>query len=78
MNEYSILELQAMMQSGNLTSRKIVESYFDHIKKIDANGPRLNSIIEGNPDALQIAGELDEECKVVRRLDHLVSVLELN
>lgn len=63
MNDYTILELQSMMQSGKLTSRKIVESYLERIKKIDTDGPRLNSIIEVNPDALQIADDLDIERK---------------
>ena len=49
------------MESGQLTSRKIVESFLERIKKIDADGSRLNSIIEVNPDALTIADELDVE-----------------
>jgi len=64
MNEYSILQLQKLMESRKLTSRKIVESYLDRIKKLDENGPRLNSIIELNPDALTIADNLDTERKV--------------
>ncbi|MGY5880412.1 MAG: amidase [Candidatus Thorarchaeota archaeon] len=64
MNEHTIIELQEKMESGQLTSRKIVESYLEGIKKIDADGPRLNSIIEVNPDALKIADRLDAERKV--------------
>lgn len=61
MNEHTIIELQKKMESGQLTSRKIVESFLERIKKIDADGSRLNSIIEVNPDALTIADELDVE-----------------
>ena len=35
----------------------------DRIKEIDKNGPGLNSIIQINPDAIQIAEELDAEMK---------------
>ena len=63
MKEYTIIELQTAMLTGELTSRKIVESYLKRIRTIDATGPRLNSIIEINPDALKIAEELDEERK---------------
>ncbi|MHA1634265.1 MAG: amidase [Candidatus Thorarchaeota archaeon] len=63
MKEHTILELQSLMKSGTLSSRKIVESYLERIKMIDVDGPRLNSIIEVNPDALKIADELDKERK---------------
>ena len=39
----------------------MVQAYLDRIEAIDANGPQLNSIIELNPDALDIAAKLDEE-----------------
>jgi len=39
----------------------VVQAYLDRIKTIDQNGPRLNSIIQINPDALKIAEELDKE-----------------
>jgi amidase len=61
MKEYTISELQSRMENGTLTSKKIVQSYLDRIEEIDSNGPRLNSIIEVNPDALIIADELDQE-----------------
>ena len=63
MNEYTVFELQSMMQSGKRTSRKVVELYLERIKNIDSDGPRLNSIIEVNPDALKIADALDAERK---------------
>ena len=35
----------------------------DRIEQIDKNGPKLNSVIEINPEALEIAKELDLERK---------------
>jgi amidase len=61
LEETSIAELQARMESGELTARQLVGMYLDRIHALDKNGPMLNSIIELNPDALQIATELDRE-----------------
>ncbi|MFX1332236.1 MAG: amidase family protein, partial [Promethearchaeota archaeon] len=61
MKEQNILQLQEEMNAGRLTSREIVEWYLKRIERIDSNGPKLNSIIELNPDALAIADDLDSE-----------------
>jgi amidase len=61
MEEYTILELQSLQQTGVQTARSIVEQFLERIDQIDHNGPRLNSVIELNPDALSIASALDEE-----------------
>ncbi|MHA2302120.1 MAG: amidase [Candidatus Thorarchaeota archaeon] len=63
MKEQNILQLQEQMESGRLTSRRIVEWYLERIRSIDSNGPQLNSIIELNPDAISVAEELDAERK---------------
>jgi len=63
MEELSISDLQAGMQSGDITSRQIVEGYLERIASIDCAGPCLNAVIELNPDALEIADELDRERK---------------
>ncbi len=60
LNEITIDELQAKMESGELSSVNICEKYLERIKRID---PILKSVIEINPDALEIAGKLDEERK---------------
>ncbi len=39
----------------------MTEKYLQRIREIDQDGPRVNSVIDLNPDALQIAGALDEE-----------------
>ncbi|MEO8383720.1 MAG: amidase [Betaproteobacteria bacterium] len=59
----SVADLQAAMQSGKTTSQKLVKLYLARIRAIDKAGPRINSIIELNPDALAIAKALDTERK---------------
>ena len=49
------------MRSGKYTSRKLVELYLQRIDELDQAGPKLNQVLETNPDALQIADALDEE-----------------
>jgi amidase len=59
--EATIAQLQAAMQAGKLTARRLTEAYIQRIKQIDLSGIRLNSVIEVNPDALAIAERLDRE-----------------
>ena len=59
--EATITELHDAMNRGELTSEALVNWYLDRIEAIDRNGPALNSVIELNPDALEIARSLDDE-----------------
>jgi amidase len=59
--EMTIPQLQQGYKEGKFTITDVVSAYLDRIVEIDKNGPCLNSIIELNPDALQIAQELDRE-----------------
>ena len=61
LDEVTVSELQASMESGERTARSITELYLGRIEALDGQGPELRSIIELNPDALQIADELDAE-----------------
>jgi amidase len=61
LNEVTIDTLQQKMQSKEYTSRSITELYLKRIDVIDKNGPKLNSVIELNPDALDIADAMDKE-----------------
>ncbi len=61
LEEMTIIQLQQGYREGKHTVSDVVGAYLDRIIEIDKNGPRLNSIIEINPDALQIAEELDRE-----------------
>ncbi len=58
LNEATVNELQQKMAAGELTAREICSKYLDRIEQID---PHLRSVMELNPDALQIAEGLDEE-----------------
>src|SRR5688572_6130767 len=59
----TISELQKKMQAGELTARQLAVLYLERIDSVDKNGPHLNSVIEVNPDALDIADSLDAERK---------------
>jgi amidase len=59
--EATIAELQGAMTSGRLSSRRLTQAYLRRIRQLDLSGIKLNSVIEVNPDALEIARELDAE-----------------
>ncbi|HEY2568086.1 MAG TPA: amidase family protein [Candidatus Udaeobacter sp.] len=62
--EATIPELQAMMASGQLSSKELVKGYLRRIGSLNA---LLNSVIETNPNAVSIAQHLDNE----RRRGHV-------
>lgn len=59
----TILQLAEKMNAGRLTARTLAAAYLKRIEAVDRHGPKLNSVIELNPDALAIATELDRERK---------------
>lgn len=61
--EQDITQIQQGYKDGSYTIKELVQTYLDRIEEIDKNGPRLNSIIQINPDALQIAEDLDKEMR---------------
>ena len=63
LNEATIVQLQAKMASGSLSSAQLVDYYLDRIAALDQSGPRVNSVLEVNPDARTIAQALDAERK---------------
>src|ERR1035438_4235923 len=63
LQEATIDWLQQKMQSGQYTSVDITNKYLKRIAQIDKSGPKLNAVIELNPDALSIAASLDKERK---------------
>jgi len=58
--ELSISDAQKVLQDG-FTSRRLCEAYLARIQEFDKTGPRLNAVIELNPDALALADALDQE-----------------
>src|SRR5688572_32946273 len=75
--EWTISELQEKMKSGELTARQLAVLYLEQIDSVDKGGPYVNSVIEVNPDALDIADKLDAERKVgkVRGALHGIPIL---
>ena len=63
LEEVTVAELQAGMQAGKWTARELVRKYLERIADVDKRGPAINSVIELNPDAEQIADALDRERK---------------
>ena len=61
LEEATVASLQAEMTAGRLSARRLVEQYLERIAALDRSGPTLRSIIEVNPDALEIAEALDRE-----------------
>jgi amidase len=49
------------MGSGRLSSAALVDEYLSRIQRLDRDGPRLHSVLEVNPDAREIAADLDQE-----------------
>ena len=63
-DEATVADLQAAMAAGELTSRDLTETYLARIDTID---PTLRSVLETNPDAIEIADAMDAE----RRSNHV-------
>jgi amidase len=61
--EWTIADLNEKMESGELTARQVTDLYVQRIEAVDKGGPYINSVIELNPDALEIADGLDQERK---------------
>jgi amidase len=61
--EASSATLQTAMREGRVTAEALVRAYLERIRAIDKAGPRLNAVVELNPDALAIARGLDRERK---------------
>jgi amidase len=59
--EITIAKIQAMFKAGTLTVSSLVNMYISRISALDQSGPRLNSIIQVNPDAGTIASQLDKQ-----------------
>lgn len=57
--EIEIGEIQNGYKDGTYTVKEVVQAYLKRIEEIDQNGPSLRSIIAVNPDAIQIAEEMD-------------------
>lgn len=61
--EARIDDIQAGYKSGKWNIESVTQWYLSRIQSIDKSGPKLNSVIEINRDAISIAKQLDIEYK---------------
>src|ERR1700677_3816082 len=59
--EWDIARLGGEMEAGGRSPRQLTAAYIARIPSLDQAGPRLNSVIELNPDAREVASERDRE-----------------
>jgi amidase len=59
LQEITVPKMQELMAQGELTAEELVLYYIDRIQRYDLN--QLNSVMELNPEALEIARDLDAE-----------------
>ncbi len=64
--EADIASLQTQMRAGEASSFGITRDHLARIAALDDAGPRLNAVIELNPDALADARQLDDERRAGR------------
>ncbi|MBU6417464.1 MAG: amidase [Xanthomonadaceae bacterium] len=57
----SIQAIQQQMASGKLDSQQLVRDFIQRIDTLDQAGPRVNSVLQLNEDALAIASKRDAE-----------------
>jgi amidase len=61
LEETTIAALQAAMTDKRFSARELAEMYLARIAALDRDGPEVNSVIEINPEAREIADALDAE-----------------
>ncbi|HEY3271752.1 MAG TPA: amidase [Geothrix sp.] len=66
LEEATVDGLQAGMAAGRWTAAELVKRYQARIRALDQAGPKLNAVIELNPEALAAAKALDAERKAGR------------
>ncbi len=66
LEEATVQQLQQWLRSGRYTSVALARMYLARIRALDQAGPRVNAVIEINPDALSIAAAMDRERRANR------------
>jgi amidase len=69
--ETSIGDIHHAMRAGTLSCHALVEQYLIRIRDFDQQGPRINSMLYVNPQALQQADAMDLEFKRTGKLKPL-------
>jgi amidase len=65
--EQDIAQIQNGYLNESFTIRELVQAYLNRIEALDKKGPKLGSVIQINPDVMQIADELDKEMKAGKK-----------
>ena len=73
--EVTIAQLEAQYAAGTLTATSVVNMYKTRISALDQSGPRLNSLLQVNPDALTIAHQLDAQTPPFTGILHGIPIL---
>jgi amidase len=74
-NEISITNLQDMLKNKTISVKELVQEYIGRIKEIDTGENGLNSVLEINPEALEIAEGLDRRGNESNQLLYGVPIL---
>ena len=61
LEEATVASVHAAFQAGTLTCAALVRQYLERIAAYDQQGPALRALITVNPDAMQIAAEMDRQ-----------------
>src|SRR5580704_9471670 len=61
LEEATLADLEQGFASQKFTARSVAEWYLARIASFDKSGPKVNAVIELNPEALSIADALDRE-----------------
>ncbi|OLD11973.1 MAG: hypothetical protein AUI93_03450 [Crenarchaeota archaeon 13_1_40CM_3_52_10] len=73
--EVTIAQLEAQYTAGTLTATAVLNMYVNRIGALDQSGPRLNSLLQVNPDALTIAHQLDAQATPFAGILHGIPIL---
>ena len=76
-DEITISEIHHSYEIREYTVAELTQYYLDRIDSLSINGPHLNAILTINPDALNIANQLDDEFQkgIIRGPLHGIPVL---
>ncbi|MFP4457007.1 MAG: amidase family protein [Clostridia bacterium] len=61
LHKLSLIELSELLDKGEVTSYQLVRYFLTRIEQYDMQGPKVNAVLEINPEALQIAKARDIE-----------------
>ena len=76
-DEITIDEIRKAYELNEYTIKELTQFYLDRIESLSFDGPELNAVITINPDALDIAAQLDDEMQngIIRGPLHGIPVL---